>query len=138
MHGRQLDREHSTELLTVLLLRGLHLKHALYHNPVLFRSLKPHHVARLCYLCRPLVLGRRSSPRGEEYCIASEDAAFGPIGFTRVRDIQPGEMVIITQDGRMLSRQVSAGLSLVMAPTCRAAFLRVRVRACCANKGAGL
>ena len=58
---------------------------------------------------RPLVLGKRSSPKGDEYCIASEDAAFGPIGFTRVRDINPGEMVIITEDGRLISKQVMAG-----------------------------
>eukprot|EP00955_Chlamydomonas_euryale_P035790 350235-Chlamydomonas_euryale.AAC.2 len=58
---------------------------------------------------RPLVLGRRDSARGEEYCIASEDCAFGPIGFTRVRDVQPGEMVIISQDGKLHSRQVKRG-----------------------------
>lgn len=55
---------------------------------------------------RPLVLGRRDSPQGEEYCIASEDCAFGPIGFTRVRDVQPGEMVIVSEDGKLHTRQV--------------------------------
>lgn len=58
---------------------------------------------------RPLVIGKRASPKGDEWCIASEDAAFGPIGFTRVRDIKPGEMVIVTQDGKLLSRQVAEG-----------------------------
>lgn len=34
---------------------------------------------------RPLVLGRRMDSQGrEEWCIASEDCAFGPIGFDRV------------------------------------------------------
>ena len=56
---------------------------------------------------RPLVLGRRPSRRGEEYCIASEDCAFGPIGFERVRDIRPGEMVIVTEEGDLISRQVA-------------------------------
>lgn len=37
---------------------------------------------------RPLVLGRRQGRRGEEWCVASEDCAFGPIGFERVRDVQ--------------------------------------------------
>ena len=54
---------------------------------------------------RPLVLGRREGRRGEEWCVASEDCAFGPIGFERVRDVQPGEMVIITPEGNLVSRQ---------------------------------
>ncbi|KXZ51400.1 hypothetical protein GPECTOR_12g362 [Gonium pectorale] len=58
---------------------------------------------------RPLVIGKRSSPHGDEWCIASEDCAFGPIGFERVRDVLPGEMVIITEDGKLLSRQCSQG-----------------------------
>jgi amidophosphoribosyltransferase len=55
---------------------------------------------------RPLVLGRRSSPAGDEYCIASEDCAFGPIGFERVRDVLPGEMVVISEKGQLQCRQV--------------------------------
>lgn len=43
---------------------------------------------------RPLVLGQRVSEARIEYCIASEDCAFGPIGFQRVRDIAPGEMLV--------------------------------------------
>lgn len=39
--------------------------------------------------------------------MASEDCAFGPIGFERVRDVAPGEMVIIDEDGRLISRQVA-------------------------------
>ena len=58
-----------------------------------------------CWLCcfhRPLVLGKRSSEHGDEYCVASEDCAFGPIGFQRVRDVLPGEMIVITEDGNSL------------------------------------
>ncbi|GLC38564.1 hypothetical protein PLESTB_001740000 [Pleodorina starrii] len=58
---------------------------------------------------RPLVLGKRSSPHGDEWCIASEDCAFGPIGFERVRDVLPGEMVIITEEGKLMSRQCAQG-----------------------------
>ena len=54
---------------------------------------------------RPLVLGRRQGRRGEEWCVASEDCAFGPIGFGRVRDVQPGEMIVITEEGELISRQ---------------------------------
>ena len=43
--------------------------------------------------CRPLVLGRRQGRRGEEGCVASEDCAFGPIGFERVRDVRVSSRV---------------------------------------------
>jgi amidophosphoribosyltransferase len=59
---------------------------------------------------RPLMLGSRPGMDGKtEWCIASEDCAFGPIGFTRVRDVNPGEIVIITPSGELLSRQVARG-----------------------------
>ena len=54
---------------------------------------------------RPLVLGRREGQSGEEWCVASEDCAFGPIGFQRVRDVVPGEMIVITDDGQLVTRQ---------------------------------
>lgn len=59
---------------------------------------------------RPLVLGHRKSEDGEdEWAFASEDCAFGPIGFTRVRDIQPGEAVLVTLDGKLITQQVHTG-----------------------------
>jgi len=61
------------------------------------------------YGIRPLVLGRRESGNGEEWCVASEDCAFGPNGFERVRDVMPGEMVVITPEGRLISHQCAAG-----------------------------
>jgi glutamine phosphoribosylpyrophosphate amidotransferase len=54
---------------------------------------------------RPLVLGTRLTAEGPEWCVASEDCAFGPISFKRVRDVQPGEMVIITEDGELVCSQ---------------------------------
>ena len=54
---------------------------------------------------RPLVLGTRLSPDGPEWCVASEDCAFGPIGFKAIRDVQPGELIIITEDGDLISSQ---------------------------------
>ncbi|WP_425502617.1 amidophosphoribosyltransferase [Roseospira goensis] len=47
------------------------------------------------YGVRPLVLGRL----GDAYILASETCAFDIIGAERVRDIEPGEMVVITEDG---------------------------------------
>jgi amidophosphoribosyltransferase len=53
---------------------------------------------------RPLVLGMRKGKTGsDEYCISSEDCAFAPIDFRRVRDIKPGEIYTIRQDGRDFS-----------------------------------
>ena len=54
---------------------------------------------------RPLVLGTRLTEHGPEWCVASEDCAFGPIGFKRVRDVQPGEMVIVTEEGDLVCSQ---------------------------------
>ncbi len=45
------------------------------------------------------MLGRRAGPGGDEWCVASEDCAFGPIGFERVRDVRPGEMIVVTESG---------------------------------------
>eukprot|EP01024_Parvocaulis_polyphysoides_P049419 TRINITY_DN47860_c0_g1_i1.p1 TRINITY_DN47860_c0_g1~~TRINITY_DN47860_c0_g1_i1.p1 ORF type:complete len:378 (-),score=26.30 TRINITY_DN47860_c0_g1_i1:51-1184(-) len=58
---------------------------------------------------RPLVLGMRETNDGNEYCVASEDCAFGPIGFKRVRDIRPGELLVITTDGQLVSQQCCPG-----------------------------
>jgi len=56
---------------------------------------------------RPLVLGKRTTrvdgEAKEEYIFASEDCAFGPIGYERVRDVSPGEMVIINEQGELIS-----------------------------------
>ena len=57
---------------------------------------------------RPLVLGQRKAAADEEkdeWCVASEDSAFGPLGFSRVRDVNPGEAILITEEGKMVSRQ---------------------------------
>ncbi len=48
------------------------------------------------FLFRPLVLGSRERNGRTEWCVASEDCAFGPIGFHRVRDVAPGEMIVIS------------------------------------------
>lgn len=49
---------------------------------------------------RPLVLGRR----GEDFCIASETAAFDILGAQMVREIEPGEVLIIDREGLHFSR----------------------------------
>jgi amidophosphoribosyltransferase len=54
---------------------------------------------------RPLVLGSRRSAEGIEYAVASESVAFDILGFERVRDVAPGEAVLITPQGELHARQ---------------------------------
>ena len=58
---------------------------------------------------RPLVLGRRDSDAGTEYAIASESVALDVLGFERIRDIAPGEAVVITPRGELYSHQCAEG-----------------------------
>ena len=50
---------------------------------------------------RPLVLGKRETPAGVEYAVASESVALDILGFARVRDVAPGEAVVITSSGEL-------------------------------------
>ena len=54
---------------------------------------------------RPLVLGERETAEGKEYAVASESVALDILGFRLLRDIAPGEAVLITLDGQLYSRQ---------------------------------
>ncbi|MUV14000.1 amidophosphoribosyltransferase [Noviluteimonas gilva] len=56
---------------------------------------------------RPLVLGKRSSPGGDEFCIASESVALDVLGFERVRDVAPGEAIVITARGELFAQQTA-------------------------------
>src|ERR687898_1142347 len=54
---------------------------------------------------RPLVIGRRETPQGNEYMLASESVALDQIGFELLRDVGPGEAVFIDEHGRFYSQQ---------------------------------
>ncbi|MEO5810699.1 MAG: amidophosphoribosyltransferase [Rhodanobacter sp.] len=53
---------------------------------------------------RPLVLGERLVGDAREYAVASESVALDVLGFTRIRDVAPGEAVIITDDAQLHTR----------------------------------
>ncbi len=53
---------------------------------------------------RPLVLGHRRGAAGGEYVLASESVALDILGFRRLRDVLPGEGLVVTGDGQLHSR----------------------------------
>lgn len=56
------------------------------------------------YGIRPLALGECNGPRGKEYMLASESVALEALGFRLVRDVAPGECVVITEGREVFSR----------------------------------
>jgi len=54
---------------------------------------------------RPLVFGKRNTPKGTEYMVASESVAIDVLGFELIRDIAPGEAIFITADGQLHTQQ---------------------------------
>lgn len=54
---------------------------------------------------RPAVYGKRETAQGTDYMVASESVALDALGFELIADIQPGEAVLITLDGRIEVRQ---------------------------------
>jgi amidophosphoribosyltransferase len=53
---------------------------------------------------RPLVLGKRTAAAGDEYIVASESVALDVLGFERMRDVAPGEAVVITARGELFTQ----------------------------------
>jgi len=61
---------------------------------------------------RPLVIGVHEYADGsKDYMLASESVALSACGFTRLRDVNPGEAVYITNDGQLHAAQCQASLS---------------------------
>ncbi len=68
------------------------------HGLIAFRD--PHGI-------RPLVMGERVGEDGKkEYIVASEDVMFYMLGYTFVRDIEPGELLFIDVDGLVHSKRL--------------------------------
>ena len=61
---------------------------------------------------RPAVLGKRESETGTEYIVASESVALTGLGYTPVRDLEPGEAIYITRDGEIFQQQCASETSL--------------------------
>jgi len=63
---------------------------------------------------RPLVFGRSMTPEGPEFAVASESVALVAQGFELVRDVAPGEAILIDEFGNLSYRQCAA--NPVLAP----------------------
>ena len=57
------------------------------------------------YAIRPLCFGVRETTEGVEYMVASESVALDALGFELVRDLEPGEAIIVTLHGEVHTRQ---------------------------------
>ncbi|MBL8461555.1 MAG: amidophosphoribosyltransferase [Thauera sp.] len=60
------------------------------------------------YGIRPLVIGRNDCEAGTEWLVASESVAVDVLGFRLLRDVAPGEAVLVDTAGRFHSRQCAA------------------------------
>ncbi|PID70806.1 amidophosphoribosyltransferase [bacterium DOLZORAL124_38_8] len=58
---------------------------------------------------RPLSYGSKKTSTGDEYIFASEDAAFYPNDYQKIRDVKPGEALLITLDGQVHTKQCVEG-----------------------------
>jgi amidophosphoribosyltransferase len=53
----------------------------------------------------PAGAGQARAARGDEYIVASESVALDILGFERVRDVEPGEGIVITARGELFAQQ---------------------------------
>lgn len=59
---------------------------------------------------RPLVYGRRKTPDGDEYMMASESVVLSVLGFEIIADVAPGEAVYIESNGVVHTKQCAPKL----------------------------
>jgi amidophosphoribosyltransferase len=53
---------------------------------------------------RPLVWGRKPGAKGDSFMIASESVALSFLGYEQIRDLAPGEVLFIEQNGKVHSK----------------------------------
>src|SRR5258706_111454 len=73
------------------------------HGMLAFRD--PHGI-------RPLIIGRADTEKGVEFLVASESVTVDTLGFKVMRDVAPGEAILIDESGNFHSRQCAANPQL--------------------------
>ena len=66
---------------------------------------------------RPLALGRLDRPDGAAWVVASETCAFDIVGAEYVRDIEPGEILVIDREGAARATPEGTGFNGVCMPS---------------------
>jgi amidophosphoribosyltransferase len=61
---------------------------------------------------RPLIIGRTDTEKGVEFLVASESVALDTLGFKVMRDVAPGEAILVDESGNFHSRQCAENPSL--------------------------
>ena len=54
---------------------------------------------------RPLIIGRADTDKGVEFIVASESVTLDTLGFKVMRDVAPGEAILVDESGNFHSRQ---------------------------------
>ncbi|QBZ82834.1 Amidophosphoribosyltransferase [Hydrogenovibrio crunogenus] len=57
------------------------------------------------FALRPIVVGKRETPAGIDYMVASESVALDAAGFELLKDLEPGEAVVLTEQGTVQFKQ---------------------------------
>src|SRR3569832_2773522 len=57
------------------------------------------------YGIRPLIIGRADTDKGVEFLVASESVTLDTLGFKVMRDVDPGEAILVDESGNFHSRQ---------------------------------
>ena len=61
---------------------------------------------------RPLIIGRADTERGVEFLVASESVTLDTLGFKVMRDVAPGEAILVDESGNFHSRQCAENSEL--------------------------
>ena len=61
---------------------------------------------------RPLIIGKHESENGVEFMVASESVALDTLNFEIMRDVAPGEAILIDTSGNFFSRQCAENPTL--------------------------
>ncbi|MEH8027487.1 amidophosphoribosyltransferase [Gallibacterium anatis] len=125
---RHVNTNSDSELLLNIL--AYHLEQILDEDDIFYAIQRTHKDIRGGYACvamvighgmiafrdpfgiRPLVLGKREDQGKTEYMFASETVALDAVGFEFVRDVNPGEAIYVTFDGKLYSKQCSDNAKL--------------------------